>query len=91
MLMVLVVSTMACLLPLMTWQMDLPTIISPVSKQVCWAKSNIFLADDLALISRHLKFLSDRLSGLPVPPPPLSDSDPVAPKLLTSLSHDEVV
>jgi hypothetical protein len=37
--------------------MDLPTIISPVPKQVCRAKSNTFLADDSALISRHLKFL----------------------------------
>ncbi len=71
--------------------MDLPTIISPVPKQVRWAKSNTFSTDNLAIISRHLKFLSDRLSGLPVPPPPPSDLDSVAPKLISSLSHDEVV
>jgi hypothetical protein len=35
--------------------------------------------------------VTDQLSGLWVPPPPPSDLDPVAPKLLLSLSHDEVV
>jgi hypothetical protein len=68
--------------------MDPPKFISPVPKEVHWARSKTFLADDLALIPRHLQFLSDQLSGLPVPPPPPSDLDPVAPKLLLSLSHD---
>ncbi len=46
------------------------------------------------MISQHLKLLSDHLSGLadhlsPVTTPPASA--PVAPKLLSSLSRDEVV
>ncbi len=45
----------------------------------------------MALISKHLQVLSDWLSGLTVSPPPSSGSDPVAPKLLSSLSHEEVV
>jgi hypothetical protein len=71
--------------------MDLPTFISPVPKQDCWAKLNTFLADDLVLISRHLQLLLDWLSGLLVLPPPPSNLDPVAPKLPLSLSHEEVV
>ncbi len=47
--------------------MDLPKFISPVPQQVCWAKSKIFSADNLALISRHLHFLLDWLSDLPAP------------------------
>jgi hypothetical protein len=71
--------------------MDLPMFISPVPKQACQAKSKTFSADNLALISRHLQFLLDWLSGLPVLPPPPSVLDPVDPKLLSSLSHEEVV
>jgi hypothetical protein len=47
--------------------------------------------DNLALISKHLQVLLDRLSDLTVSPPPSSGLDPVAPKLLSSLSHEEVV
>ncbi len=53
-----------------------------------------FLADGIAVISQHLKLLSDHLSGLADPPSPITTppaSDPVAPKLLSSLSRDEVV
>jgi hypothetical protein len=71
--------------------MDLPKVISPVPRQVCWAKSKTFSADDLAHIYRHLQFLLEWLSGLLVPPPHPSDLGPVPLKLLLSLSHDEVV
>jgi hypothetical protein len=71
--------------------MDLPTFIYPVPKQARWAKTNTFSVDDLALTSRHLQFLLDWLSSLPVLPPPPSNTDPVAPKLLLSLSNEEVV
>jgi hypothetical protein len=67
---------------------DLPLFVSPVPKQVCWAKLCAFSVHDLTLISKQLQVLSDRLSGLTVSPPP-SDLD--APKLLSSLSHEEVV
>jgi hypothetical protein len=53
-----------------------------------------FSADDIAVISKHLKLLSDRLSGLADHPSPVTTppaSDPVAPKLLSLLSRDEVV
>ena len=48
-----------------------------------------FWADDIAVISHHLKLLSDRLSGLADPPSPVTTPlalDPVPPKLLLSLS-----
>jgi hypothetical protein len=72
-------------------ELELPTFFSLVPKQHRWAKSTTFSVDDLALISKHLQVLSDRLSGLTVFPPPSSGLDPVAPKLLSSLSHEEVV
>jgi hypothetical protein len=72
-------------------ELELPTFFSLVPKQLRRAKSTTFLVDDLALISKHLQVLSDRLSGLTVSPPPSLGLDPVAPNLLSSLSHEEVV
>jgi hypothetical protein len=77
--------------PIVDTELELPTFFSLVPKQHQRAKSTTFLVDDLALISEHLQVLSDRLSGLTVFPPPSSGLDPVAPKLLFSLSHEEVV
>jgi hypothetical protein len=77
--------------PIVDTESELPTFFSLVPKQHCRAKSTTFLVDDLALISKRLQVLSDRLSGLTVFPPPSSGLDPVAPKLLSSLSHEEVV
>ena len=57
-------------------------------------KAPPFLADDIASISQHLKLLSYRLSGLADSPSPASappEIEPMAPKLLSSLSPDEVV
>ena len=72
-------------------ELELPTFFSLVPKQLHWAKSTTFSMDDLALISKHLQVLSDRLSGLTVSPPPSLGLDMVAPKLLSSLSHEEVL
>ncbi len=72
-------------------ELELPTFFSLVPIQLCRAKSTIFLVDDLALIFKRLQVLLDQLSGLTVSPPPSLSSDPVAPKLLSSLSHEEVV
>jgi hypothetical protein len=77
--------------PIVDTELELPMFFSLVPKQLRWAKSTTFLVDDLALISKHLQVLSDRLSGLTVSLPPSSGLDPVAPKLLSSLSHEEVV
>ncbi len=77
--------------PIVDTELELPTFFSLVPKQLRWAKSTTFLVDNLALISKHLQVLLDRLSGLMVSPPPSLGSDPVAPKLLSSLSHEEVV
>ncbi len=77
--------------PIVNMESELPTFFSLVPKQLRRAKSTTILVDDLALISKHLQVLSDRLSGLMVSPPPCSGSDPAAPKLLSSLSHEEVV
>jgi hypothetical protein len=77
--------------PIDDTESELPTFASLVPKQVCRAKSTTFLVDDLALISKHLQVLSDWLSGLTASPPPSLGLDLVAPKLLSSLSHDEVV
>ena len=55
---------------------------------------SLFLADDIASISQHLKLLSYCLSGLADSPSPASappEIEPMAPKLLSSLSPDEVV
>lgn len=74
---------------------DLPQFTSLVPKQVRRRQSTTFSPDDLALISKQLQVLSDRLSGVTAPPPPPSpqptDSASVAPRLLSSLSQDEVV
>jgi hypothetical protein len=77
--------------PIVDVESGLPTIFSLVPKQLRQAKSTTFLVDDLALISKHLQVLSDRLFGLMVSLPPSLGLDTVAPKLLSSLSHEEVV
>ncbi len=77
--------------PIVDTEPELPTFFSLVPKQLCQAKSTTFLMDNLALIFKHLQVLLDRLSGLTVSLPPSLGSDPVAPKLLSSLSHEEVV
>ena len=73
----------------------LPTITSLVPKQVRRRPSVPFSPDDLALLSKHLQVLSDRLSGATAPPPSPSTQPtgltPGAPRLLSSLSKDEVV
>jgi hypothetical protein len=76
-----------------------PAIESPSFKSIVPKRGPVptappFLADDIAAISQHLKLLSDRLSGLADSPSPISTPlapNPVAPKLLLSLSWDEVV
>jgi hypothetical protein len=77
--------------PIVDTELELPRFFSLVLKQLHRAKSTTFSMDDLALISKHLQVLLDWLSGLTVSPPSSSGSDPVAPKLLSSLSHEEVV
>jgi hypothetical protein len=77
--------------PIVDTELELSTFFSLVPKQLRWAKSTTFLVDDLALISKHLQVLLDWLSGLTVSLPPSSGLDLVAPKLLFSLSHEEVV
>ncbi len=77
--------------PIVDMEPELPTFFSLIPKQLRQAKSTTFLVDNLALISKHLQVLSDWLFGLTVSPPPSLGSDPVAPKLLSSLSHEEVV
>ncbi len=61
---------------------DIPTFLSPVPKQVCWAGPKTFSADDMAFISTYLEVLSDQLSGLTDTLPPSLDSELVALKLL---------
>ena len=79
---------------------DLPAFSSLVPKQVRHASSKTFSPNDLALISKQLQVLSDRLSGITVPPlpsppavlyldAPVSDWD--TPRLLSSLSQEDVV
>ncbi len=77
--------------PIVDAELELPTFFSLVPKQLCRAKLTTFLVDDLALISKHLQVLSDWLSGLTVSLSPSLGLDPVAPKLLSSLSHEAVV
>jgi hypothetical protein len=77
--------------PINDTESELFTFVSLVPKQVRWAKSTTFSVDNLALISKHLQVLVDWLSDLTVSPPPSLGLDPVAPKLLSSLSHEEVV
>jgi hypothetical protein len=72
----------------------LPSFTSVVLKRGPLPKVHPFLADNIATISKHLKLLSDRLSGIAISPSPDSspqDSNPVAPNLLSSLSPDKVV
>jgi hypothetical protein len=67
---------------------------SIVPKRGPLPKVNPFSADDIATITQHLKLLSDRLSGIAASSSLDSspqDSGPVAPKLLSSLSPNEVV
>ena len=73
---------------------DLPTFTSFVPKQVRQTHSKTFSADDLAIISKHLQGLLGNMN--PPPPSPPSDSDPpvlapVAPRLLSTLSQEDVV
>jgi hypothetical protein len=77
--------------PIVNTESDLPKFFYLVPKQLRRAKSTTFLVDNLALTSKHLQVLSDWLSGLTVSPPPSLGLDPVAPKLLSSLSHEKVV
>ncbi len=77
--------------PIVNMESELPTFFSLVPKQLRWAKSTTFSVDNLALISKHLQVLLDRLSSLTVSPPPSSGLDSVAPKILSSLTHEEVV
>ena len=65
----------------------LPTFTSLVPKQVRRCPSKPLSPNDLDLISKQLQVLSDWLSGFTEP----SDSTPVAPRLLSSLSQEEVV
>ena len=71
-----------------------PSFRSVVPKRGPVPKAPPFSADDIASISQHLKLLSDCLSGLADSPSHVSAPPapkPVAPKLLLSLSPDEVV
>ncbi len=71
-----------------------PSFRSVVPKQGPVLKAPPFLANDIVSISQHLKLLSDHLSGFADSPSPASAPlafEPVAPKLLSSLSPDEVV
>ncbi len=75
---------------------DLLTYPSMVPKQVR-CTSLQFSSDNLALISKHLRVLSDHLSGITIPSPPaVSESgspvlDSDTPQLLSSLSREDVV
>jgi hypothetical protein len=72
----------------------LPLFHSIVPKRGPLPKVHPFSADDIATITQHLKLLSDWLSGIAASPSPDSspqDSRPVAPKLLSSLSPNEVI
>jgi hypothetical protein len=72
----------------------LPLFTSVVLKRGPLPKVHPFLADNIAAISKHLKLLLDCLSGIAISPSPDSspqDSNPVAPKHLSSLSPNEVV
>ncbi len=74
--------------------LESPSFKSVVPKQGPVPKVPPFLADNIASVSQHLKLLSDCLSGLADPPSPAPappEIEPVAPKLLSSLSPDEVV
>ena len=71
-----------------------PSFKSVVPKRGPVLKAPPFSANAIASISQHLKLLLDCLSGLADSPSPASAPlalEPVAPKLLSSLSPDEVV
>ncbi len=72
---------------------DLLSFTSIVLKQGPHLKVKSFSADNIAAICNHLKLLLDRLSGFDASPSlhsPQLDSNPVAPKLLSSLTLDKV-
>jgi hypothetical protein len=72
----------------------LPSFHSIVPKRGPLPKVLPFSADNIATITQHLKLLLDRLSRIAASPSPNSspqDSRPLAPKLLSSLSPDEVI
>ncbi len=72
----------------------LPLFHSIVPKHGPLPKIYPFFADDIATITQRLKLLLDRLSGIADSPSPDSspqDSRPMAHKLLSSLSPNEVV
>jgi hypothetical protein len=72
----------------------LPLFHSIVPKHGPLPKVHPFSADNIATITQHLKLLLDWLSGTAASPSPNSspqDSGPVAPKLLSSLSPNEVI
>jgi hypothetical protein len=72
----------------------LPSFTSVIPERGPCPTVHPFFADNIATISKHLKLLSDCLSGITGSPSPDSSplaSDAVAPKLLSSLSPDEVV
>ena len=74
--------------------LESPSFKSIIPKQGSAPKVIPFLADDIASISQHLKILSYCLSGIADSPSPSSappEVEPMAPKLLLSLSPDEVV
>ncbi len=73
---------------------ELPLFTSVVPKQGPLPKVQPFSVDVITTISKHLKLLLDCLSGIVVSPSPNSsppDSNPVAPKLFSSLSPNKVV
>ena len=74
--------------------LESPSFKSVVPKRGPVPKVPPFLADNIASISQHFKLLSDRLSGLADPPSPAlapPGIEPMSPKLLSPLSHDEVI
>ncbi len=72
---------------------DLPSFTSIVLKQGPRPKVKSFSADNIAAIYSQLRLLPDHLSGVAASPStdsPRLDSEPAAPKLLSSLTADEV-
>ncbi len=73
---------------------DIPLLYSHVPKRGPRAGVKSLSPDAIATISRHLQHLLTELLGLSGSPPTDStplDPGPVAPRLLLSLSHDDVV
>ena len=74
--------------------LESPSFASVVPKRGPVPKVLPFLAEDIALIFQHLEVLLDCLFGIADSPSPTLTPpvvEPVAPKLLWSLSSDEVV